>query len=147
MERKISPGVGAFIIYNNTFLLQLRDNKPDISNPNRWGSVGGGIEGNEVPLEAMKRECREEIGFIPNDIRYVGRNLDSKYRYCIYLSEEEVSHIVRGEGQELKFFTLDEIPLERCTPIAQLFFTKYRQVTEKLLQGISIEPEELDLIK
>jgi 8-oxo-dGTP diphosphatase len=147
MEPKSIPGVGAFIIHNAKFLLQLRDDKPNIANPNRWGFVGGGIDEGEEPLEAMKRECKEEIDFVPNDVRYQGRTRDEKYRFCIYLSDDEIPRIKRGEGQALKFFSLDEIPLEQGTPRVQLFFTKYRNLAEKLLQGIDIEPEELGLIK
>ena len=41
-------------------LFQLRDNHA-ILNPNRWGIFGGGIEKNESPIEAIKRELKEEL--------------------------------------------------------------------------------------
>ena len=55
---------GAGIIIENNkgeVLLQLRDNKPNILYPNQWVLPGGGIEKNEAPKEAVKREIKEEL--------------------------------------------------------------------------------------
>lgn len=40
----------------------LRDNKPEIPNPNMWDFFGGGREGVETPLECAIREIEEELG-------------------------------------------------------------------------------------
>lgn len=37
----LKHGAKAFVIYNNKILLVLRDNKPDIPNPNTWNFPGG----------------------------------------------------------------------------------------------------------
>jgi 8-oxo-dGTP diphosphatase len=48
------------------FLLQQRDDVPDILYPGMVGLFGGHCEGNETFLECVVREVREEIGyFIP----------------------------------------------------------------------------------
>ena len=42
-------------------LLQLRDDKDCIPFPNCWSTFGGAVEEGETPLEAVKREIKEEL--------------------------------------------------------------------------------------
>ncbi len=54
--------VGILIEKNGKILFQLRDNNPNILNPNKWGIFGGGIKNNEMPIDAIIRELKEELG-------------------------------------------------------------------------------------
>ena len=56
------------ISQTNRFLYLLRTDK---KNPNTWGIPGGKIEDNETLLEGVIRECEEEIGFFPKDVKLV----------------------------------------------------------------------------
>lgn len=47
------------------FLLQLRDDEPQIAYPGLWGFFGGHLEAGETPEQAMERELQEEIGYAP----------------------------------------------------------------------------------
>ena len=92
------------------FLLQLRDNKKSINNPNRWGIFGGGIEKGEKPLAALQRELWEEL-----QLKVDGKRLkllrkayfhgNKNYIYLIYLSGKELSKIKLMEGQRFDYFS------------------------------------------
>ena len=62
--------VKAIIYKNNQFLLQLRDNSKKISYPNHWSFFGGEVENNENDEDALLRELKEEIAWMPNKINY-----------------------------------------------------------------------------
>ena len=54
--------VTAIIIKNGMVLMNLRDNKNCIWNPNMWSMIGGHVESQETLAEALFREVEEETG-------------------------------------------------------------------------------------
>lgn len=64
----MTPAFAAALItdQHGRYLLQLRDDKPDILHPGAWGLFGGGIEPGETPDQAVRRELTEEIGLVPS---------------------------------------------------------------------------------
>ncbi len=90
------------------FFGQQRDNKPDIAQPGRVGFFGGGLEGNEIPIEAAVREIEEETNlrfppesFEPLTAYFAWRPLTSEYEaVCPYaLTNIDSSHLEIFEGQ------------------------------------------------
>jgi 8-oxo-dGTP pyrophosphatase MutT (NUDIX family) len=53
----------AILYQSDHLLLQLRDDLPTILYPGCWAMFGGHLEPGESPLQAVKREIWEEIGF------------------------------------------------------------------------------------
>ncbi len=55
---------GALFYAKNTkrFMLVQRANK---KHHGQWGIVGGKVEGKELPIEALNREIKEEVGNTP----------------------------------------------------------------------------------
>ncbi|MES2226088.1 MAG: NUDIX domain-containing protein [Patescibacteria group bacterium] len=137
-------GVGALLIHEGTFLLQLRDDKQGITNPNLWGLVGGGIDEGESFEEAMRRECKEEIGIIPAGLTYLGHS-DVAARFYAYLTDDEVERLALGEGQAIGFFTPKEISEMYTTPKVQAFFANYREAVERFVRREQVSWKDLDL--
>jgi 8-oxo-dGTP pyrophosphatase MutT (NUDIX family) len=64
MESGIINAVGVWFYSTSTdrYLYLLRN---DPRHPNTWGLPGGKVDGNETLIQAINRECVEEMGVIP----------------------------------------------------------------------------------
>ena len=117
------------------FLLQLRDEKPDIVNPGLWGSFGGRLEPHETneretPEEGFQREMEEELGWRPRAYSLYGavpyRTLSEgdARRQLIYIYAAAVDvppdALVLGEGQALAFFAPDALPEDTVPALREL---------------------------
>jgi 8-oxo-dGTP pyrophosphatase MutT (NUDIX family) len=103
------------------FLLQHRDDKPDIANPGKWGSFGGLIEPGETPDEGFVREIEEELAWTParyelyRAYAYPGRDGNQLiYVYSAFV-DVPLERLVLGEGQGMGYFAADALP-QRIVP-------------------------------
>lgn len=100
---------GAIIKNNrNEILFQLRDEHG--KNPNRWGIFGGGINRNESPLDALKRELREELGLQihKSEIKkYYKIPFINYHIFEIYLEKKPKKYLLK-EGKDMKFMKKEE---------------------------------------
>jgi len=90
------------------YLVQLRDQLPQIFFPGFWGLFGGAIEPGEDPESALRRELVEELALEPRALRYFTRfdfDLaplgDKKVFRIIFevpVGADEVANLVLGEG-------------------------------------------------
>jgi 8-oxo-dGTP pyrophosphatase MutT (NUDIX family) len=107
------------------FLLQLRDDKPDIVNPGLWGSFGGRLEPHETPDpetpdEGFLRELREELSWQPERFelymsapyRTLGEDDERRQLIYVYAAALDVpaAELVLGEGQAMAAFAADALP-------------------------------------
>jgi 8-oxo-dGTP pyrophosphatase MutT (NUDIX family) len=77
-----AAAVGALITTpDGRYLLQHRDDLPQIWYPGHWGLFGGGIDPGESPEEALRRELMEEIGFSPKGL-YFFTQLDFHFAFA-----------------------------------------------------------------
>lgn len=58
--------IGCLLYDVNKDMVVLQQRSSTSSYPLTWGLWGGKIETNETPVEALRRELSEEIGFVPN---------------------------------------------------------------------------------
>ncbi|MDP2607344.1 MAG: NUDIX domain-containing protein [Deltaproteobacteria bacterium] len=100
---------------DSRLLIYLRDNKPGIPFPNRWGFFGGHLEIGETPDQALVREVEEELGLALSTWEffrtYVCTEGDAypnvKYIYWSRI-DQVADELTLREGQMLKSIELGE---------------------------------------
>lgn len=70
---KFDDTVICYLLRDNKVLMLFRDKKLVDLNKGKWIGVGGHIENNETPIEAIKREVKEETSLIVNDCNKVAK--------------------------------------------------------------------------
>ncbi|MBF2047801.1 MAG: NUDIX hydrolase [Leptolyngbya sp. IPPAS B-1204] len=119
IEAKISsydtsrPAAAVAILYrNNQFLLQLRDDYPDIRYPGQWAFFGGHVEAGEPPIAAVQRELQEEIGYAPPQIQhFCSYQTDAQIIRHVFYAPLTVNpeELLLSEGQDLGLSTIEEV--------------------------------------
>ena len=97
---------GAIIVdTQGRFLLQRRDNRPEIRHPAKVGLFGGHQEVGETSLECVVREVHEEIGrYVPPEnfehvAAYCGLEASGTYKVEIYAAfDVQVADLTITEG-------------------------------------------------
>jgi 8-oxo-dGTP pyrophosphatase MutT (NUDIX family) len=124
----LQHAVAAFIIVDGSgYLLQRRDNIPQIFFPDHWGLFGGAIDPGESPEEAIARELQEELmldvteirrfGEISFDVESVGRGSIRRTYFEVPLTAGQVSGLTLCEGAAMGVFLPHEVlTLPRLKP-------------------------------
>ncbi len=61
----------AILRLSDKYILQLRDDLPDIAARGQWSLFGGMINPGETPLGAIKRELFEELSIRPSEFKFL----------------------------------------------------------------------------
>lgn len=104
--------VSVAILYReNKFLMQLRDNIPNIIAPGCWALFGGHIEPGETPEIAVQREVMEEIGYELTAFSQFGIYSDQKAIRYVFQAPLLVplDQLVLSEGWDLDLLTAEDI--------------------------------------
>ncbi|MBD2142955.1 NUDIX hydrolase [Anabaena sp. FACHB-1250] len=104
--------VSVAILYReNKFLMQLRDNIPNIIAPGCWALFGGHIEPGETPEIAVQREVMEEIGYELTAFSQFGIYSDQKAVRYVFQAPLLVplNQLVLSEGWDLDLLTAEDI--------------------------------------
>lgn len=141
----------SIIIHKDKILLLLRDNIPQIPDPNKWQTIGGHVEQGETYEEALRREVYEETNLRPSNVHHCGFLKGGYFAmslYVCYLDDNEKKEVKLGnEGQDLRFFTLEEIEKLPLTPLTKEYFEKYLPQLKRMIKGEIPKPRELGLVK
>lgn len=102
------------LVQGNRVLMQLRDNIPNIYEPGKWSFPSGKIEKGEKAFDAIKREFKEETGYILSQPKLIldHRMVYEKGNFDWHVFVEEYDgkqKIECFEGQRMEFFNLGEL--------------------------------------
>lgn len=146
----MQKSAGAIITYKGKLLMLLRDNAPNIPNPDRWQLIGGYSESGEEPMETLMREAKEEanIAIKKEEIREIGKIIVSEkqeyFLYWVELSEKEAGNIKLGnEGQTIEFIQVENLGSMKLVPALAEYLHKYRIGIEKLIKDGILDKESL----
>ncbi len=123
--------VAIFLVNSHgEILMQLRDNKTEISYPGYWSLFGGHIEEDENIVDAAKREVFEEIGENINNLEFLQKVYISKYDEEVYFLKarinQKIEEIEITEGQEAKYFAGKDLETLKIPEPVKNTFLKYR---------------------
>jgi 8-oxo-dGTP pyrophosphatase MutT (NUDIX family) len=107
-------GCGALIYSKKThrYLFLLRNQK---KHSGSWGLVGGGVEHNETPINALRREINEEIGdieilkIIPLE-KFTAENTSFEYHTYLITVDDEFIPQLNSEHRGYAWTTINDCP-------------------------------------
>jgi 8-oxo-dGTP pyrophosphatase MutT (NUDIX family) len=122
-ERRLRPGdaAAALIVVgeDERYLMQLRDQKPNIFYPGYWGLFGGAIERGDSPETSLRRELEEELGLTVEtigyftefvfDFEFAGLRRYQRQFFEVRISEKVLPNLVLGEGAKMQAFSAREV--------------------------------------
>ncbi len=130
----------AILYQGENFLMQLRDEIPNIVYPGHWGLFGGHLELGETPEQAVKREVLEEINY----------HFINPIKFKCYETPEVIRHVYSGKLtlplENLKLLEGWDFKLLTANDIKKGFFYSEKAKTEKPL-GKPHQEILLDFIK
>ncbi|MEM9543715.1 MAG: NUDIX domain-containing protein [Cyanobacteria bacterium P01_E01_bin.42] len=106
------PGADIILLnHEKKVLLVLRDDKPSIPCPNTWALLGGYVEENELPAEAIRRELQEEIDLDLENIQFFKEYSWEQCDEYIFWHQIDLdlTKIHLKEGQKLAYFSHIEL--------------------------------------
>ena len=96
---------------DDRYLLQLRDDIPNIAYPGHWGLFGGHLDSGETPMEAAERELVEEIAYLPPSVEFLASFPTPEVQRHVFLASLSVdlSQLELREGRAMGLWTLEQI--------------------------------------
>lgn len=101
----------AILHQDDQFLMQLRDNNPDIMYPGVWAFFGGHLDPGETPEAGVFRELSEEIGYTPPHLTLFQEYSEAHVTRHVFYGPLTVplSELELNEGWDLGLFSVEDI--------------------------------------
>ena len=111
-------------------VLQLRDNKNGVFFRGCWGLIGGAALMEESPQECIIRECIEETGWHPDNLRKV-IEMNEHCNETVYASYiESCDNLHCNEGVKLMAFSTKELDNIKIAPYHRRIISHYLSITK-----------------
>jgi 8-oxo-dGTP pyrophosphatase MutT (NUDIX family) len=115
-KKRITAHLIPFKVENGEFFFYLQKRSENaLRNPGWFTIFGGGVENEENKEQAMLREIKEELDFIPDTYSYLGEYADEysiSYYYATEVENDFTKNIKVKEGDYGRFFSEKEIENE-----------------------------------
>lgn len=120
-ERDVGIRTAAAVLVtpDGRYLMQLRDNNPEISFPGFFCLFGGELEPGEEPEAGLRRELAEELELEVDEINYLSQfvfdaiyadsTLRQRYYFEVPIDPDVIEALVLHEGAGMKLMTEDDI--------------------------------------
>ncbi len=139
-------GCGALIysIQTKRYLFLLRNQKRHAGS---WGLVGGGVEPDETPVQALHREIQEEIGIV--DIlkiipleKFTADNTNFEYHTYLCTVETEFVPILNNEHRGYAWTALADHPKPLHPGVWRTF--SFRSIVDKIktFEDVICQPQK-----
>jgi 8-oxo-dGTP pyrophosphatase MutT (NUDIX family) len=124
----LPDAVAALIVPSEgRYVMQLRDERPDIIHPGHWGCFGGALHPGELPLRALRRELAEELELeieraepfatFDFDLNAGGGPRFYRMYFEVRITEERTRRFVLHEGADWRIFDARQLlARERVSP-------------------------------
>ncbi|MBW4654153.1 MAG: NUDIX hydrolase [Kaiparowitsia implicata GSE-PSE-MK54-09C] len=106
----------AILVQDQKFLMQLRNDKPDIVFPGVWGFFGGHMEPGETPAIAVVRELEEEIGYAPPGLTLFAEYPSQTFVRHVFAAPLDVplTALELNEGWDMALVSIDQVQQGEC---------------------------------
>lgn len=107
---------GALFISSNTGRVLLNLRAPYKTHRHEWSLFGGMINEGETPKQALDRECKEEMGFVPSVTKtypfdiYESKDKNFRYYTFICIVEDEFLPTLNEESIGYMWINLGQWP-------------------------------------
>lgn len=101
----------AILYQGDRYLMQLRDDKPNIIYPGVWAFFGGHIEPDEDPEVAVLRELEEEIGYTAPRVTLFECRVEAGIKRHVFYAPLTVGldDLTLMEGWDFGLWTVDDV--------------------------------------
>jgi len=114
------------VLEDGRYVLQLRDDKPDIWYPGHWGCFGGGADPAEDPVATLRRELREELALaieqpqffmrLDFDLRPTGLGTCWRNYFVARITDAALAGCSLGEGAAVGAHAVEALSRLRLVP-------------------------------
>lgn len=119
------------LTYKRKMLVMRRDFIRDRHEQNTTHFIVGIKSGKDSFEQAIRKTVVKETGILLKTIELLSHT-DREYFFHAQLTDADVNHIIRGEGEILEFFSYKELETVALSDVTKMFIQRHRDLLEKV---------------